>query len=87
MICLELQNLLPSSSLPQEVTSAQELFISSSMTWVSIAVEQHTSLRTPWAMPSISWIDVKHFSTGLSGNMLPGVMNHATIWQSGGPQG
>ena len=47
---------------------------------VSMAKQQHTSLRSPCAMPSVGWSGVKLAAIGLwiSGNMLSGVMNHSS---------
>jgi hypothetical protein len=56
------------------------------MKWVSMAEQPHTSLRSPCAIPSISWNGDKLAAIGLwsSGNTFSGVMNHFTIWQSDG---
>ena len=50
------------------------------MKWVSMAEQLHTSLKSPCAMPSISWSGVKLAAIGLwsSGNAFSGVMNHAS---------
>ena len=47
------------------------------MKWASIAELLHTSLRSPCAMPSISWSGVKLAAIGLwrSGNAFSGVTN------------
>ena len=60
--------------------SAQALFIESFMKWVSMAKQPHTSLKSPCAMPSVSWSGVKLTAIGLwsSGNTFFGVMNHAS---------
>ena len=50
---------LLSSKLPLEATSAQELFVWSFTKWVFMAERPHTSLRSPCAMPSVSWSGVK----------------------------
>jgi hypothetical protein len=75
--CLSwLQHSLPSSKLPLEATSAQELFILSFMKWVSMAERPHTSLRSPCSMSSVGWSGVNHLS-------LEQWMNHAS--PSGSP--
>ena len=50
------------------------------MKWVSMAEHPHTSLRSPCAMPSVSWSGVKLAAIGLwrSGNAYSGVINHAS---------
>jgi hypothetical protein len=55
------------------------------MKWVSMAEQLHTSLRSPYALPSVGWSGVKLFTIGLwsSGNRFSGVMNHAS--PSGSP--
>jgi hypothetical protein len=58
----QLQHSLPSYKLPLEATSAQELFVSSFMKWVSMAEQLHTSLSSPWAMPSVGWSDESRFA-------------------------
>jgi hypothetical protein len=75
-----LQHSLLSSKLSLEATSAQELFIGSFMKWDSMAEPPHTSLRSPCAMPSIAWSDVKLSSIGLfsGGNTFSRVMNHTS---------
>ena len=59
---------------------AQELFVGSFMKWVSMAEQPHTSLRLPYAMPSVGWSSVKLAAIGLgsSGNAFSGVMNHSS---------
>jgi hypothetical protein len=60
--------------------TSKELFIGSFMKWVSMAEQDHTSLRSPCAMPSVGWSGVKIADIGLwsSGNAFSGVMNHAS---------
>ena len=55
------------------------------MKCVSMAEQPHTSLRSPYAMPSVGWSGVKPAAIGhwSSGYAFSGVMNHA-IWQSDG---
>jgi hypothetical protein len=50
------------------------------MKWVTMAKQPHTSLRSPWAMLSVGWSDVKLATIRLwsSGNAFSGVMNHAS---------
>ena len=50
------------------------------MKWVYMAEEPHTNLRSPCAMPSVGWSDVKVTAIGLwsSGNVFSGVMNHTS---------
>ena len=45
-----------------------------------MAEQPHTSLRPPWAMPSIDWSVVKIVAIGLwsSGNVFSGVMDHVS---------
>jgi hypothetical protein len=59
----ESQHSLPSSKLPLEAKSAQQLFVGSFMKWVSMAV-RYMSLRSPCAMPSVSWSGVKPLDSG-----------------------
>ena len=56
------------------------------MKWVSMAEQPHTSLTSPCTMPSVSWSGVKLAAVGLwsSGNILSGVINHAS--PSGSPK-
>jgi hypothetical protein len=55
---------LPSSKLPLEATSAQELFVGSFVKRVSTAEQPHTSLRSPCAIPRVGWSFVpRHFWT------------------------
>ena len=70
-----------------ETTSAQELLVGSFIKWVSMAEQQHTSLRSTCAMPSAGWSDVKLAAIGLwsSGKAFSGVMNHTS--PSGSPTG
>jgi hypothetical protein len=51
------------------------------MKWVSMAEQPHISLRSPCAMPSVGWSDVKPATIGLwsSGNTFSGVMNHTSL--------
>uniref|UniRef100_A0A8C7N5N8 Neuropilin n=1 Tax=Oncorhynchus kisutch TaxID=8019 RepID=A0A8C7N5N8_ONCKI len=65
IICPRLQHSLPSSKLPLEVMSAQELFDRSYIKWVSMGEQPHTSLRSPCTMPSGGWSDVKLAVIGL----------------------
>jgi hypothetical protein len=64
--------------------SAQELFVWSFMKWVSMAEQPHTSLRSPYAMPSVGWSGVKLAAIGIwsSGNAFSGVMNHTSPFGS-----
>ena len=50
------------------------------MKWVSMAEKPHISLRSPCAMPSVSWSGVKLTAIGLwsSGNAFSGGINHAS---------
>ena len=50
------------------------------MKWVSMAEQPQTSLRSPCAMPSVSWTGVKLATIVLrsKGNAFSGVMNHAS---------
>ena len=84
-VCPRLQHSLPSSKLPLETMSAQELFVGRFMKWVSMAEQPHTSLRSPWAKQRVCWSGVKLAAIGLwsSGNAFSGVMNHAS--PSGSP--
>ena len=80
IVCKNRLSSLPSSKLPLEATSAQALFVGSFLKWVSMAEQPHTSLRSPCTMPSAGWSGVKLTAIGLwsSGNVLSGVMNHAS---------
>ena len=51
------------------------------MKWFSMAEQRHTSLRSPFAMPSVGWSGVKRSAIGLwsSGNTFPGTMNPASL--------
>ena len=82
IVCPRLQYSLPSSKLPLEETSAQELFIESFMKWVSMAEQPHTSLRSPCAMSSIGWKGVK--LVGLWKLVLWSDESLFSIWQSDG---
>ena len=77
--CPRLQHSLPSSKMPLEATSAQELFVGIFMKWVSMAEQTHTRLRSPCAIPSITrcWSGEQLGAIGLwsSGNAFSGVMN------------
>ena len=55
------------------------------MEWVSMAKQQHTSIRSPFAMQSVGWSGIKFAAIGLwsSGNAFSGVMNHSS--PSGSP--
>jgi hypothetical protein len=55
------------------------------MTWVSMAEQLHTSLRSPCAMPSVCWSSVKLAAIALwsSGKAFSEVMNNAS--PSGSP--
>ena len=87
IVCSRLQHSLPSSKLPLEATSAQELFVRSFMKWVSMAVQPHTSLRSPCAMPSVVWRGVKarrQWTLEQWKYILWGDDSRFTIWQSDG---
>jgi hypothetical protein len=79
MVCPWLQHILQSSKLYLEATSAQELFVGSFMKWVSMVEQQHTSLRSPCAMPSADWRGVKLAAIGLWSDE-----SRFTNWQSNG---
>ena len=70
-----------------EATLAQELFAGSFMKQVSMAEQQHTSLRSPCTKPNVGRSGVKLAAIGLwsSGNAFSGGMNHAS--PSGSPTG
>jgi hypothetical protein len=61
--------------LPLEAMSAQELLVSSFMTWVPMAVQPHTNLGSPCTMQSIGWSVVKLADIGLWSSEG---MNHAS---------
>ena len=65
IVCRRLQYSLPSSKLTMEATSAEALFRKTFRKWVSMAEQPHTSLRSRFAMPSISWSGVKLTTIGL----------------------
>jgi hypothetical protein len=69
----------------QTASGSKELFVRSFMKWVSMGKQPHKSLRSPCAMPSVSWSGINLAAIALcsSGNAFSGVMNH--ILPSGSP--